>query len=89
VFVILNNSSYRILKQRLVAQRGLAAQADRFVGMELTDPAIDYVGLARSLGVAAERAASVHDATDLIAQGLKSAAPLLIDVPVDRNYRPI
>jgi benzoylformate decarboxylase len=89
VFVIFNNSSYRILKQRLVAQRGLAAQVDRFVGMELTDPAIDYVGLARALGVAAERAASVHDATDLIAKGLKSDAPLLIDVPVDRNYRPV
>jgi benzoylformate decarboxylase len=89
VFVILNNSSYRILKQRLVAQRGFAAQVDRFVGMELTDPAIDYVGLARSLGVAAERATSVHDATDLIAKGLQSDAPLLIDVPVDRNYRPV
>ncbi|MGN6750225.1 MAG: thiamine pyrophosphate-binding protein [Xanthobacteraceae bacterium] len=89
VFVILNNSSYRILKQRLVAQQGLAAQVDRFVGMELNDPAIDYVGLARSLGVAAERASSVHDATDLIAKGLKSDAPLLIDVPVDRNYRPV
>jgi benzoylformate decarboxylase len=89
VFVILNNSSYRILKQRLVAQRGFAAQVDRFVGMELTDPAIDYVNLARSLGVAAERATSVHDATDLIAKGLQSDAPLLIDVPVDRNYRPV
>jgi benzoylformate decarboxylase len=89
VFVILNNSSYRILKQRLVAQRGLAAQVDRFVGMELTDPAIDYVNLARSLGVAAERATSVHDATDLIAKGLQSDAPLLIDVPVDRNYKPV
>jgi len=89
VFVILNNSSYRILKQRLVAQRGLAAQVDRFVGMELTDPVIDYVNLACSLGVAAERATSVHDATDLIAKGLKSDAPLLIDVPVDRNYRPV
>ena len=89
VFVILNNSSYRILKQRLVAQRGLAAQVDRFVGMELTDPVIDYVNLARSLGVAAERVTSVHDATDLIAKGLKSDAPLLIDVPVDRNYRPV
>jgi benzoylformate decarboxylase len=89
VFVILNNSSYRILKQRLVAQRGLAAQVDRFVGMELNDPAIDYVGLARSLGVAAERATTVHDVTDLIAKGLKSDAPLLIDVPVDRNYRPV
>ena len=89
VFVILNNSSYRILKQRLVAQRGLAAQVDRFVGMELTDPVIDYVNLARSLGVAAERVTSVHDATDLIAKGLKSDVPLLIDVPVDRNYKPV
>jgi benzoylformate decarboxylase len=89
VFVILNNSSYRILKQRLVALRGLAAQVDRFVGMELNDPAIDYVGLARSLGVAAERATTVHDVADLIAKGLKSDVPLLIDVPVDRNYRPV
>jgi benzoylformate decarboxylase len=89
VFVIFNNTSYRILKQRLNAQRGFAAQVDRFVGMELTDPAIDYVGLARSLGIAAERAKTVHDVTDLIAKGLQSDAPLLIDVPMDRNYKPV
>jgi benzoylformate decarboxylase len=89
VFVIFNNTSYRILKQRLHAHRGLAAQADRFVGMELNDPTIDFIGLARSLGVAAERAGSVHDVTDLIAQGIKSNAPLLIDVPVDRDYKPV
>ena len=41
------------------------------------------------MGVAAERAIIVHEATDLIAKGLKSDAPLLIDVPVDRNYRPV
>ncbi len=89
VFVIFNNTSYRILKQRLHAQRGLAAQVDRFVGMELADPAIDYVGLARSLGIAAERAKTVHDTTDLIARGLQSNAPLLIDVPIDRNYKAV
>ncbi len=89
VFVIFNNTSYRILKQRLHAQRGLAAQVDRFVGMELTDPAIDYVGLARSLGIAAERATTVRDTTDLIAKGLQSNAPLLIDVATDRNYKPV
>ena len=89
VFVIFNNSSYRILKQRLHLQRGLAAQVDRYVGMELTDPAIDYVGLARSLGIAAERVKTVRDATDLIAKGLQSNAPLLIDVPMDRNYKPV
>jgi benzoylformate decarboxylase len=87
VFVIFNNTSYRILKQRLHAQRGLAAQVDRFVGMELVDPPIDYVGLARSLGIAAERAKTVHNVTDLIARGLQSDAPLLIDVPTDRNYK--
>jgi benzoylformate decarboxylase len=89
VFVILNNASYRILKQRLHAQRGLAAQVDRFVGMELVDPPIDHVGLARALGVAAERAKTVHETTDLIAQGLKSDAPLLIDVAMERNYKPV
>ena len=52
IFVILNNTSYRILKQRLQHMRGLAEQVDTYVGMELTDPAIDFVGLARSLGVA-------------------------------------
>ncbi len=89
VFVIFNNTSYRILKQRLFAQRGFAAQVDRFVGMELENPAIDYVGLARSLGIAAERAKTVHEATDLIAKGLQSNAPLLIDVPLERNYKPV
>ena len=89
IWVILNNTSYRILKQRLVAMRGLAEQADTFVGMELTDPAVDFVGLARSFGVEAQRARTVHETTDLIAQGLKAGTPLLIDVAMDRNYKPM
>jgi benzoylformate decarboxylase len=89
VWVIFNNTSYRILKQRLVMLRGLAEQADKFVGMELNNPAIDFVGLARSLGVAAEHAATEKDVTDLIAKGLASNAPLLIEVPTDRNYKPL
>ena len=87
VFVIFNNTSYRILKQRVFAQRGYAAQLDTYVGMELNNPAIDYVGLARSLGIAAERAKTVHDATDLIAKGLKGGTPLLIDVELVREFK--
>jgi benzoylformate decarboxylase len=89
VWVILNNTSYRILKQRLVAMRGLAEQADTFVGMELDDPPVDFVALARSLGVEAERARTVHEATDLLAHGLKNGSALLIDVAMDRNYKPM
>jgi benzoylformate decarboxylase len=87
VFVIFNNTSYRILKQRLFAQRGYAAQLDTYVGMELNNPAIDYVGLARSLGLEAERANTVHDATDLIAKALKGGSPMLIEVPTAREFK--
>ena len=87
VFVIFNNTSYRILKQRLFAQRGYAAQLDTYVGMELNNPAIDYVGLARSLGLEAERANTVHDATDLIAKALAGGSPMLIEVPTAREFK--
>ena len=87
VFVIFNNTSYRILKQRVFAQRGYAAQLDTYVGMELNDPAVDFVGLARSLGVAADRAKTVHDATDLIAKGLAGGSPVLIEVELAREFK--
>jgi benzoylformate decarboxylase len=88
-WIIFNNRSYRILKQRVNAMRGFAAQTDRFVGMDLVEPEIDYVGLARSLGVRAEAAASVADAVDLLRQGLSGNAPLLIDVALDRAFKPV
>jgi benzoylformate decarboxylase len=89
VWVIFNNTSYRILKQRLVMLRGLAEQADKFVGMELNDPAIDFVGLARSLGIDGQRAATVKDATDLIGKALKDGTAMLIDVDMERGYKPL
>ena len=89
VFVILNNRSYRILKQRLHARRGHAAQNDLYVGMELTDPPIDFVALARSMGVPAERARRVSESIDLLKQGLAKRGPMLIEVELDREFKPV
>jgi benzoylformate decarboxylase len=89
VFVILNNRSYRILKQRANAMKGFAAQTDRYIGMDMTDPAIDFVGLARSLGVKAERAARLGDALGLIEAALRAPGPTLIEVELDRSYAPV
>ena len=50
VFVIINNSSYRILKQRTNAMKALAAQTDRYVGMDLDNPRVDFVAVARGFG---------------------------------------
>src|SRR3546814_19159026 len=83
-FVILNNSSYRILKQRVNAMRGHAAQTDIYVGMDLIDPAVDFVGLARSLGIAAERAKTVGETTALLGTALAAGGPLLTDGTLDR-----
>jgi benzoylformate decarboxylase len=88
IFVVLNNKSYRIRKQRLHALQGNAAQMDRYVGLELDDPAIDFVGLAHALGLAARHANTVADATDLIQEGLKSNSAILIDVELSREFRP-
>src|SRR5262249_2443663 len=89
IVVILNNSSYRILKQRVHALRGHAAQTDVYVGMELTNPAIDFVALARALGIAAERTSTVADTIDLLRKALADGAPMLIDVTLDRAFKPV
>jgi len=86
VFVILNNRSYRILKQRLSGMRGHAAQTGRYVGMELVDPAIDYVGLARSLGLPATRASTLPEFTAALRDALDERRPVLIEVETERAF---
>ena len=49
----------RILKQRTNAMQSLAAQTDTYVGMDLTDPRIDYVSVARGMGLAAHKATTL------------------------------
>src|SRR5437763_6902023 len=89
IFVILNNTSYRILKQRVHALRGHAAQTDTYVAMDLVDPAVDFVGLARSLGIAGDRATTVAEAIDLLKQALGQGGPRLIEVTLDRAFKPL
>ena len=88
VIVILNNASYRILKQRMHAMKGLAAQTDRYVGMDLEDPRVDYVRLAESLGVAAERIEKTAEVGPALARALATGSPMLIDIGLDRGFKP-
>ncbi len=89
VFVIFNNRSYRILKQRVNALKGHAAQSNVYVGMDLVDPAIDYVGLARALGIKAEHAETTPETIRLMEEALASGAPALIDVAIDPAFKPV
>jgi benzoylformate decarboxylase len=86
--VILNNASYRILKQRTHAMKGFAYQADRYVAMDLDDPAVDFVRLAESLGVRAERIEKASDIAPALGRAVASSGPTLLDVTLDRSFKP-
>ncbi len=89
VFLILNNGAYRILKQRVNALRGHAAQTGRYVAMDLTDPSIDFGGLARSMGVAAERVQTLDEVRAALAKAFAATTPTLIDVAIDPTFSPV
>ncbi|MGH7662358.1 MAG: thiamine pyrophosphate-dependent enzyme, partial [Vulcanimicrobiaceae bacterium] len=82
VFVIFNNTSYKILKQRVRAMEGDVAQTNTYVGMDLHEPAIDFVSLARSMGVAAERVTTLDVVRAKLQDALALQQPTLLDVAI-------
>ena len=86
VYVIFNNTSYRILKQRTKALKGFSAEDDRYVAMDLDRPLIDFVGLARSLGVSGTRVEKSPDIGPAVTKALASGGPHLVDVRIDPSF---
>ena len=84
-FVICNNAQYQILKVG-AGQIGLPqAKAGNFLGMDLAGPEVDFVGLARSLGVEAERIEDPAQLSDRVRDSLAGDRPRLFDVPIQRG----
>ena len=78
-FVIPNNGGYRIIKQRLTAFHG----SRNYVGMDFADPKVDYVGLARAMGVKAERIDDPAKIGPALDASFKADGPTLLEVMVD------
>jgi benzoylformate decarboxylase len=87
LYVIFNNGSYRILKQRTHALKGFSAADDPYVGMDLDRPRIDFVGMAGALGVPGERVDKASDVGSAIGRGLTSRGPYLVDVSIDPTFK--
>jgi benzoylformate decarboxylase len=87
VFLICNNHGYRILKERTHALGGFSAQTGTYVGMDLEQPEIDFISLARALGVPAERCDTLGALKQLLQHALDLGGPFLIDVQVDGSFK--
>jgi benzoylformate decarboxylase len=81
-YVICNNGSYRIIKERLRLFHG----SNRFIGMDLADPAIDFVKLAQSMGVKAKQITDPDEVGPAIREATSVSAPTLLDVIVDDGF---
>lgn len=84
-FVICNNAQYQILK---IGAKGLKlpkALAGEYEGLEIRQPEVDIVGLARSLGVEAERVSEPDELSDRVRDSLENNRLKLFDVPITRE----
>ena len=81
-YVIADNRSYRILKERLRARRDDAP----FVGMDLRDPEIDLVALAQSMGMPARRIEDADQIAPALRDAISSGAPSLLAVSIADGF---
>jgi benzoylformate decarboxylase len=86
-YVVPNNSSYAILKSGMLTLDLASAKRGIYPGMDLVEPAVDYVGLARSLGVRAQRVEKPAGLRDALAACLADPGPTLVDVAIDRGFK--
>jgi benzoylformate decarboxylase len=81
-FLITNNQQYKILKECAGVLGLPEARAGRYLGLDVNEPAIDYVGLARSFGVPAQRITEPDEVAEAVAASLLADVPQLIEVPI-------
>jgi benzoylformate decarboxylase len=85
-YVVANNTSYAILKSGMVTFGLPGAKRGVFPGMDLVDPEIDYLALARSMGVTAERVDKPGALREALTRALAHDGPSLVDVAIDRSF---
>ena len=84
-FVICNNACYQILK---IGAQGISlpqALEGKYEGLDITGPEIDYVALARSLGVEAFRVTEPDELAERASESLRNNKLTLLDVPIARE----
>ena len=84
VFVIANNAQYKILKVSGNVMQLPQMARNRYLGMDLVEPEVDFVGLARSFGVEAHQLTEPDDLGERLRDSLDRTEPILLDVSIER-----
>jgi benzoylformate decarboxylase len=83
-FLIANNAQYKILKVSGDVMSLPQMVQRNYLGMDLIEPEVDFVSLARSFGVKARRVTEPDELGERIGDSLNRTEPILLDVPIER-----
>ncbi|WP_242902479.1 thiamine pyrophosphate-binding protein [Actinomadura terrae] len=86
-FVVMNNGEYRTLKDTLDQSGGASAEHGRYVGMDLTGPALDWQAAARLFDIDSVRPESADALRDAVASVKDLTRPLLIEARITGHGR--
>jgi benzoylformate decarboxylase len=85
-FIIMNNREYNVLKNFMKGQPDyISARSNRFIAMDIDNPAIDYLALARSMGVAARRIEKATEIAPAVEAGIASGQANLIEIVISAS----
>jgi benzoylformate decarboxylase len=81
-YLIANNRGYRIIKERLISFR----KTDKFTGMDIREPDIDFVALGKSFGLDSRRITDPQDIAPALREAFRSGKPNLLDMRVADGF---
>lgn len=87
IYIIVNNTSYMILKGGLQRMNGPAAANGVYPGMDITNPAVDLVTCANSFGVEALQIKNPKDIAPALEHAFSVERPILLDCVIDRTVK--
>ncbi|MDP6445969.1 MAG: thiamine pyrophosphate-binding protein [Pirellulaceae bacterium] len=85
-FVICNNAQYQILKIGAKGMQLPEALQDRYTGLDLVNPEIDYAALAQSMGVESHRVDDPEELAERVRdRGFGGDRPVVYEIAIDRR----
>ena len=76
-FVVFNNAEYRSPRQD-----GPGIDPEKLVGVDLTDPSIDWPHIAAGFGIDAVRVTRAEDVAPAMADATSAQSPVLVEIPI-------
>ncbi len=80
-FIVMNNMEYNVLKNFMRSQpHYISAQKEQFIAMDINKPAIDFLALAKSMGMSGQRISKAEDIAPIVNDSIQSNKANLIEI---------